>query len=65
MDLGFSDFGHFGSVCKGYDLVFRILDVLDALSQGLDLVFPDIGPDCSRVVFLLDFGLTYNVFSFA
>ena len=38
----------------------RTLDVLDALSQGLDLVFLDVG-----LVFLLDFGLTYNLFSFA
>jgi hypothetical protein len=38
-------------------LVFRILDVLDALSQGLDLVFLDVWTG-----FSMDFGLSIICF---
>jgi hypothetical protein len=48
---------------KGYDSVFRILDILDGSFIEIRSVFLDVG--LWILVFLLDFGLTYNLFSFA
>jgi hypothetical protein len=48
------------SFSKGRGSGFTDLDILDGSFTGIRLVFLDVG-----LVFLLDFGLTYNVFSFA
>ena len=60
MDLGFSDFGHFGSVLHWIRFGFSDFGRFGCSFTGFGSVFLDVG-----LVFLLDFGLTYNLFSFA
>jgi hypothetical protein len=57
---GFSDFGHFGLVLQRIRSGFSDFGLFTLVLHRYGSVFLDVG-----LVFLLDFGLSYNVFSFA